>query len=185
MATVTGLTAERMLEIEAASVVDGDVSGNDLILTRKDGSIINAGNVRGVPGPEGPMGSSLEVVTAQPVLDVGIINQIRAGRQLTLQDFTSIGLNDVRALWNLSNANDSSGNGRHLTIKGAVPFAPGINGQAATAAQFSGSAAQALWIADAANGPFALRQGTFGFWHRTARKNYANYFFVKSGVPSG
>jgi hypothetical protein len=185
MATVTGLTAERMLEIEAASVVDGDVSGNDLLLTRKDGSVINAGNVRGVPGPEGPMGSALDVVTAQPVLDIGIINQIRAGRQLSLADFTGIGLNDVRALWNLSNANDSSGNARHLTIKGDVPFAPGINGLPATAAQFSGSTAQALYIPDAANGPFALRQGSIGIWHRCSRKGYSNYFFVRSGQASG
>ena len=33
MATVTGLTADRMLAIEAASVVDGDVVGDNLILT--------------------------------------------------------------------------------------------------------------------------------------------------------
>ena len=30
MATVTGLTAERMLEIEAASVVEGEIRGGDL-----------------------------------------------------------------------------------------------------------------------------------------------------------
>lgn len=53
MATVTVLTAEKMLEIEAASVVDGDVSGDNLILTRHDGTEINAGNVRGPQGPQG------------------------------------------------------------------------------------------------------------------------------------
>jgi hypothetical protein len=42
MTTVTGLTAERMLAIEAESIVDGDISGNDLILTRHDGVQINA-----------------------------------------------------------------------------------------------------------------------------------------------
>jgi hypothetical protein len=51
MTTVTGLTADRMLAIEAESIVDGDISGNDLILTRKDGVQINAGNVRGPAGP--------------------------------------------------------------------------------------------------------------------------------------
>lgn len=55
MATVTGLTAARMIEIEAASVVDGVIVGDDLILTRYDGSTINAGDVR---GPQGPIGSS-------------------------------------------------------------------------------------------------------------------------------
>ena len=53
MATVTGLTADRMLEIEAASVVDGDVVGDDLVLTRHDGSTLVAGNVRGPKGDAG------------------------------------------------------------------------------------------------------------------------------------
>ena len=47
MATVTGYTAARMKLIEDASVVDGEVVGDDLILTRYDESTINAGNVRG------------------------------------------------------------------------------------------------------------------------------------------
>jgi microcystin-dependent protein len=57
MATVTGLTAARMLEIEAASVVDGevDISGN-LILSTHGGTSINAGSVIGPPGPTGPTG---------------------------------------------------------------------------------------------------------------------------------
>lgn len=44
MATVTGLTKERMLVIEAASVVSGtiDTSGH-LILTKHDGTTIDAG----------------------------------------------------------------------------------------------------------------------------------------------
>lgn len=169
MATITGLTAERMLEIEAASVVDGDVSGNDLILTRKDGSLINAGNVRGPVGPAGPMGSALSVVTAQQILDVGLPNQIRAGRQLTPSDFTNMGLSVPLGLWNLSNANDSSGNGRHLTIKGAVPFGVGINGLASTAAVLSGALTQTLHISDTgAADPFRIRTGSYGCWFRTA-----------------
>ena len=36
MATVTGLTAERMLEIEASSVVDGDVVAGNLILSKHE-----------------------------------------------------------------------------------------------------------------------------------------------------
>ena len=51
MATVTGLTAVRMLEIEAESVVDGEIIGGHLILSKHDGSTIDAGPVLGPPGP--------------------------------------------------------------------------------------------------------------------------------------
>lgn len=50
MATVTGLTAERMQEIIDATIVDADVVGDNLILTKDDGSTIDAGNVRGDAG---------------------------------------------------------------------------------------------------------------------------------------
>jgi hypothetical protein len=56
VATVTGFTAERMLEIEAASVVDGAVVGDELHLTRHDGLVINAGVVVGPQGPQGIQG---------------------------------------------------------------------------------------------------------------------------------
>lgn len=53
---VTGLTAARMMEIEAASVTTGRVEGDILILTRKDGTPITAGNVRGPKGTKGDQG---------------------------------------------------------------------------------------------------------------------------------
>lgn len=57
MATVTGLTAERMLEIEGESVVSGTIDGSGhLILTTRDGTPIDAGVARGPAGPTGPMG---------------------------------------------------------------------------------------------------------------------------------
>ena len=60
MATVTGLTAERMLEIENASVVEGEVDASGhLILSTKGGTPIDAGPVlgpAGAPGPPGPSG---------------------------------------------------------------------------------------------------------------------------------
>jgi hypothetical protein len=73
MATITGLTKERMLEIEAASIVDGEVVGDDLILTTFGGTPINAGDVRGPIGPEGPMGVGLTVDTManRPVANGG------------------------------------------------------------------------------------------------------------------
>ena len=54
MATVTSFTAARMLEIENTTVVDGSIVGDDLILLQRDGTPINAGNVRGAEGPQGP-----------------------------------------------------------------------------------------------------------------------------------
>lgn len=57
MAAVTGLTAARMAEIEAASVVSGEVVGDDLILTKHDTSTINAGDVRGPQGIQGDPGA--------------------------------------------------------------------------------------------------------------------------------
>lgn len=59
MVTVTGLTAERMEAIENSAIVDGAVVGTDLILTRFDESTINAGNVQGPEGEQGPSGSTL------------------------------------------------------------------------------------------------------------------------------
>lgn len=53
MATVTGFTAARMLAIENSAIVDGEVVGDNLILTRFDTSTIDAGSVRGPTGSPG------------------------------------------------------------------------------------------------------------------------------------
>lgn len=57
MAQVTGFTAERMLEIQNATIVDANIVGNDLILTRFDETTINVGPVVGPAGPEGDPGT--------------------------------------------------------------------------------------------------------------------------------
>src|SRR4051794_22828075 len=88
------------------------------------------------------------VAAAAPVLDVGVSGQIRAGRQLTAADFTALGLVQPIGLWNLSDLTSLGSDGRALTNKGTVTFAAGINGAATTAAQFTGSTAQALYIVD-------------------------------------
>jgi Phage Tail Collar Domain. len=54
MATVTGFTSARMLEIENTTVVDGHIDGDDLILVQRNLTEINAGNVRGPQGIQGP-----------------------------------------------------------------------------------------------------------------------------------
>ena len=59
MAIITGLTAERMEEIEDSIVTDGYVSGDDLILQRHDGSTVNAGNVRGAAATKPSVVTSL------------------------------------------------------------------------------------------------------------------------------
>lgn len=180
MTTVTGLTADRMLAIEAASVVDGDIVGNNLILTKHDGTQINAGAVVGPTGPAGPAGSDLAVLASRNILDVGMANQIKAGRQLTATDFTNMGLSAPLGLWNLSDLTDSSGNGRSLLNKGAVPFDVGINGLATTAAKFVGSTAQALYIADTgAADPFRIKQGTWGCWFRSDTRSALQMLFSK------
>jgi microcystin-dependent protein len=59
MATITGFTADRMLAIENASVVDGEIRADGhLWLTKHDGSEIDAGPVLGPPGPTGAPGPS-------------------------------------------------------------------------------------------------------------------------------
>jgi hypothetical protein len=65
MATVTGLTATRMLQIEASSIIDGDIVGTDLILTRHDGTQINAGSIVGPGGL--PLGIVVATSLTRPV----------------------------------------------------------------------------------------------------------------------
>src|SRR4051794_26135274 len=68
MPTITGLTAERMQEIIDAVIVDADVVGTHLILTKEDGSTIDAGVVKGDPGvPGAPGGSGIQKVTSFPL----------------------------------------------------------------------------------------------------------------------
>lgn len=186
MATITGLTADRMLAIEAASVVDGDVVGDNLILTQYGGAQINAGSVRGPAGPAGPIGSDQAILTAAPILDVGMTGQIRAGRQLTLADFTNLGLSPPIGLWNLSDLSDVSGHGRNLMSKGSLPFGVGINGLANTAAQYNGAPSQGLYISDigGANDPFRIKTGSMGCWFRTGNRDTEEVLCSKF-LPTG
>jgi microcystin-dependent protein len=82
MATITGLTAERMLEIEAASVVSGAVVGDNLILKRFDDTTVDAGNLRGPQGIQGPAG---EVTAA--ALAAALVSAIPVG---TIADYIGI-----------------------------------------------------------------------------------------------
>lgn len=56
MATVTGLTAAKMLELADENVVDADIVDDRLIFTRRDGTTFDAGIVKGDPGSPGATG---------------------------------------------------------------------------------------------------------------------------------
>lgn len=119
-----------------------------------------------------------------PVLDVGMTGQIRAGRQLTTADFTSMGLVEPVGLFNLSDLTNL-GTGGALVNKGAVPFGAGINGDAATSAVFAGSTGQALYIADIGAGdPFRIRTGSWGCWFRTAKRGTTQEMFGKRSAST-
>lgn len=119
------------------------------------------------------------------VLDVGMVGQTRAGRALTPTDFTELGLSLPLAIWNLSGLTDASGNGRALTNKGAVPFGVGIEGAASSAAIFSGSTAQSLYIADTgAADPFRIRTGSWAAWCRTAKRAQQQMLMAKESSAS-
>lgn len=60
MATVTGYTAQRMQQIEDQSIIDGNVVSGELILVQRNGTTINAGNVRGPQGDTGTTGGIAE-----------------------------------------------------------------------------------------------------------------------------
>src|SRR3954464_12239872 len=118
-----------------------------------------------------PAQAGKTAVVSSLVGDVGQVGQVRAGRQLAASDFTTLGLSAPRGLWNLTDLTDASGNARNLTNKGGVSFSPGINGLGAPAAQFAGSTAQALYIADTgAADPFRITTGSWGCWFRTAKR---------------
>lgn len=65
MTTVTAMTAARAQQIEDESIVNGLVTAGHLILTRHDGTPIDAGPVLGPAGPAGPAGpTSIAVATS-------------------------------------------------------------------------------------------------------------------------
>lgn len=71
MTTVTGFTAARMQVIEDETVVEGHISGNNLILEQRGGTLIDAGNVRGPQGIQGIQGEQGETGPEGPQGDPG------------------------------------------------------------------------------------------------------------------
>lgn len=58
MATVTGLTAAKMLELAGENIIAAEIVGDNLILTTRDGAPIDAGVVVGPVGPTGATGAT-------------------------------------------------------------------------------------------------------------------------------
>lgn len=89
MATVTGVSAERVLEIENSSVVDGEVTeAGRLTLIRKDGQTIDAGLIPGAgavrtltPEAYGAVGDG--VANDQTALQ-NMLNDLRAGENVLM-----------------------------------------------------------------------------------------------------
>ena len=98
MAEVTGFTADRMRVIENTTVVDGEVQGDNLILVTREGTPIDAGNVRGpqgiqgVAGPVQSVNDQLGAVYAprffptKAALDTGWPTAPNGSMAITLQD---------------------------------------------------------------------------------------------------
>ena len=124
-------------------------------------------------GNGGVAGSSwVSALSAQPILDVGIRNQIRAGRVLTPGDFTAMGLSTPVGLWNLTNVNDSSGNGNALINYGTYVLfgVPGITGTTPEAAlwQPNQRSGATMYRNDTgAADPFRITTGSVGCWVQT------------------
>jgi hypothetical protein len=95
MATVTGLTKERMEQIEAQCIVDGAVILGDLHLTRQDGTTFNAGRVQGEKG-DSANSSYLPVANTAPLR--GSNGEIKAGEPIELNDVATMNYVDSRVI---------------------------------------------------------------------------------------
>jgi hypothetical protein len=111
--------------------------------------------------------------SSRRVLDVGQAGQIRAGRTLTVADFTTLlGVARPIGLFNFSAPAIATnlGTGPALTNIGSVAAGPGIDGLPTSAAVFNGPA-QALYSTDIGSSPFRIGVGSWGCWFRTARRD--------------
>lgn len=117
--------------------------------------------------------------------DTGLSGQIRAGRDFVVADVTTLlGLSTPVGLFNLGSLTNL-GSGGNLVNKGTVTFATGINGAASSAAQFSGSTAQALYIADIGGAdPYRTKTVSAWCWFRTDKRGVVQMLMSKGGPTS-
>jgi microcystin-dependent protein len=118
MATVTGFTAEKMKTIENETVVDGEVRNDNLILIRRDGVEIDAGDVRGPQGPPGPGGTDTTGLM-ELLCPVGTVSTF-AGQTVPdgwlLCDGASYLRTNYQALFDAININYGAVDGTHFNV---------------------------------------------------------------------
>lgn len=123
MTTVTSYTAARMAAIEAQAIVGGIVTGDNLILRRYNNTTFSAGNVRGLPGPQGTPG---QVTTADMVSAIGVETADRAAADTAVKSLTGLGVvahTEVTANQTIV----ANGGGERHDISGGVTFTPVTN----------------------------------------------------------
>ena len=69
MAEVTGFTKARMDDLDNDIINGASIVGEDLVLTKKGGASVNAGNVKGPTGPPGEAGTVTQTDITQAILD--------------------------------------------------------------------------------------------------------------------
>jgi microcystin-dependent protein len=116
MATVTGYTAEKMKVIEDTTVVDGTISGDDLILVTRNGTPINAGNVRGPQGVPGPSGDAGSVELASPIGSITMFGGAAAPGGWLLCDGQSYVRTNYQALFDVIGIAFGSVDGTHFNV---------------------------------------------------------------------
>lgn len=129
-------------------------------------------------------------VLSRDVKEIGQLNNTKAGRVFTLNDFiVNLGLSNPVGLFNLGSGGTLTanlGSGGALTNKGTIPPGVGVTGNAGEAAVYSGSTSQSLFISDTgAADPFRLRTFSAGAWMRTAKKATAQTIIGKCINTSG
>lgn len=70
-------------QLDAQTAIGGTVSGDNLILTRNNGTTINAGNVRGPAGPSGASDAAVSALVANPASSTGQALETAIGAVVT------------------------------------------------------------------------------------------------------
>ena len=175
MSIVTGLTAARMLAIEAASVVSGAISGDNLILTKFDGSTINAGNVRGPMGLPG----------------IGRNRIINGDFSVNQRAFTSSTVSNTfgHDRWNFNYTTGTCTYSNQNPTLGSLPESPKNSARIVTSGQ-SGATALALLLQKIEDvRTFSGKTVTVSFWAKAASGTPSigiefSQYFGSGGSPS-
>lgn len=127
MADVTAFTAARSQAIEDAGIASAAVDGNgDLILTRNDASIINAGSVIGPSGPQGLTGEVSNADLAVLFSALGLLGKKIQYRTDTLNAAVGNGAGGSPFLIDLplpyANANYAVVASLYLEVKGSYSY---------------------------------------------------------------